>query len=92
MLDSLHFATILPTLYLYTIWDGPPGQIGLSQQYNSELIALDAQPGHKALREDVGSPPAITAYKPPRESLPIHLPPTHCDCTKERGKSRRKTR
>ena len=71
-----YYATSNPNPYLWIVWDGPPVNIALPPQYQGSLVLMDEQPGHKALRKDVGKPPPIESYKPPRESIPIHLPPT----------------
>ena len=71
-----YYVTSLPDSYLWIIWDGPPGQVALPPRYLGVLVTLEEQPGHIALREDVGKPPPLESYKPPHESTPIHLPPT----------------
>ena len=86
-----YYATSLPTPYLYTIWAGPPGQIGLSKQYNSELITLDAPPQVTRLSGKTWDhPPSSLPTTFPR--VYTHQPATHYDCTTERGRSRRKAR
>ena len=52
-----YYAPSSPYPYLWIVWDGPPGNIALPPQYQGSLALMNAPPGHKALRKDVGKPP-----------------------------------
>ena len=69
-----YYATSIPDPYLWIVWDGPPGHIALPPQYQGTLVLMNEQPGHKALREDVGKPPPLRAISRPVSPYPSTSP------------------